>query len=78
MLMEALGEINNAGTESIIHELPLNCVRFEGGLKMWWPDKTDEAATDERWNGLSEVAGQECDDLRGVCLIVMAPWSHHS
>lgn len=44
-LMEAVGQINNAGPQPIIYELPLNCLRFEGGLKTWWPGKTNGTTT---------------------------------
>lgn len=37
MLLEVLGELNNAGPQPIIHERPLDCLWFEGGLRTrWW------------------------------------------
>lgn len=49
MLMEALGQINNAEPPSIIDELPPNCLWFEGGLKTQWLGKTD--GTETQWDG---------------------------
>lgn len=73
MLMEVQGEINNAGPQSIIHELAQNCLWFEGGLKTWRP-----GGMERRGALVSKAAGPKCDDLRGACLIAMPSWCHQS